>query len=369
MHIRKLSVLNYKNIEQVDISLNQKLNCFVGNNGEGKTNLLDAIHYLSMCKSYFNSEEAQNINHNADFFVIEGNYSKEEQTLKVFCGIQRNSRKKIKLDGKEYERISDHIGLIPVVIISPSDTRLILDGGEERRKYMNSVISQYDRKYLREVIKYNRNLQQRNKLLKNFADTNSFNKEMLDVYNEQLVSSGIYIYEKRTEFIERLLPVFQRYYTFVSQGKEDVNLIYRSDLTDNTFLDLLNYSLQKDRIVQHTTVGIHKDDLILELGNNSIKKYGSQGQKKTFLIALKLAQFEFIKNLSKVNPILLLDDIFDKLDGDRVEQFIKLVADNNFGQIFITDTNFDRLNEILIKLKTSYKIFSIKKGEIIDEKE
>lgn len=368
MHIRKLSVLNYKNVEQIDIQLSQKVNCFVGNNGEGKTNLLDSIHYLSMCKSYFNAEEVYNINHNADFFVLEGNYLKEDKQLKVFCGIQRNSRKKVKLDGKEYERISDHIGLIPVVVISPSDSSLILDGSEERRKYLNGVISQFDRKYLKEVIKYNRTLLQRNKLLKNFAGTTGFNKQMLDVYNEQLVASGNYIYEKRRQFIEQLLPVFQRHYTFVSQGKEDVNLVYKSDLSTSSFKDLLNFSLQKDRIVQHTTVGVHKDDLVLELSNNPIKKYGSQGQKKTFLIALKLAQFDFIKNLSNVKPILLLDDIFDKLDSERVEQFIKLVADNNFGQIFITDTNYERLNQILLKLNTDYKIFTMQGGGVIDEK-
>lgn len=368
MHLQKLAIVNYKNIAQIELELSDKLNCFVGNNGEGKTNILDSIYYLSMCKSYFNNEEALNVNHEADFFIIEGNYLKETDAYKVFCAYKRHAKKKVKLNDKEYSKLTDHIGLFPIVVISPSDSSLITDGGEERRKYLNGVISQFDKKYLQSVLAYNRVLAQRNKALKDFAETTSFNDELLNIYDEQLVQAGHYIFEKRKEFLSELRPVFQKNYSFVSQGKEDVGLVYKSDLHEKPFLEILYDQRLKDKALQYTSKGVHKDDLVLNLGGYSIKKIGSQGQKKTYLIALKLAQFEFLKSVSGQNPILLLDDIFDKLDMNRVEQFIKLVADEKYGQIFITDTNYDRLKGILDKISDNYKIFNINRGTLIDGK-
>ncbi|TKG92847.1 DNA replication/repair protein RecF [Puteibacter caeruleilacunae] len=365
MYIRELSIVNYKNIEQAELTFSPKLNCFLGNNGVGKTNLLDSIYYLSFCKSFFNAVEFHNIRHGQEFFVLQGNYFRNDADEVIYCGVKKGKKKQFKKNKKEYKKLAEHIGLLPLVMISPSDINLIIGGSDERRKFMDGVISQYDRQYLDILLKYNRVLLQRNNLLKQFAAGLRFDATTLEIWDDQLVRLGTEIHHKRKEFLERLMPVFQHYYEMISQGKEQVKLIYESKLNEHNLEDLLKEALPKDRLVQHTSVGIHKDDLLLQLGEYPIRKLGSQGQKKTYLVALKLAQFEFIKELSGNKPILLMDDIFDKLDAGRVEQIIKLVAEDHFGQIFLSDTNRENLNHIVEETGVDYQIFTIENGTVI----
>lgn len=365
MYIRELSVVNYKNLIQADLYFSPKLNCFIGKNGVGKTNLLDCIYYLSFCKSYFNLPDSQNIRHNEDFFVLHGKYNLEITQEDIYCGYKNLHKKKFRRDKKEYERLSDHIGLLPLVMISPADSILIQGGSEERRKFMDSVISQYDRQYLEMLLKYNRALLQRNNLLKYFSANQSFDADNIEIWDEQLILTGEKIHLKRTEFLEALQPVFQKYYEFISEKHETVKLEYLSQLNEGNFRTILKESLPKDRSLQYTSVGIHKDDLDLKIGDYPIKRLGSQGQNKTYLISLKFAQYDFISSINQQVPILLLDDIFDKLDSSRVEQIVKLVSENNFGQIFITDTNREHLAGIIKEAGgTDYKIFLVTDGQI-----
>jgi DNA replication and repair protein RecF len=364
MHLKQFNILNFKSYEQLELHLHPKINCFVGNNGEGKTNLLDGIFYLSMCKSNFNSVDYLNIKHNQEFFVIQGSYLRLGKDENIYCAVKKDSGKTFKKNGKEYQRLAEHIGFIPIVIISPADSSLILEGSEERRKYMNGVISQYNKPYLDNIIKYNKLLANRNRLLKDRNTNNLSFNDLIDVIDEQLDNLARPIYEQRLDFTQKLTPIFQEYYHNVSSGAEQVELVYQSHLTEKSTKELLRDSLEKDRILQYTSKGIHKDDLTLTINGHPIKKEGSQGQQKTYLIALKLAQFNFIHQLSGIKPILLLDDIFDKLDMNRVEQFIRLVADHEFGQIFITDTNKARLDDILDKIGTGFSLFNVSKGEV-----
>ncbi len=364
MHLERLSLINYKNIKELEIELSPKINCFIGNNGMGKTNLLDAVYYLSFCKSYFHSTDQLNIKHEELFMVLEGSYKRKEMDELIYCGVKRGQKKNFKRNKKEYKKLSEHIGLLPIVMVSPADVRLITDGSEERRKYMDSVISQYDRKYLDDLIRYNRVILQRNKLLKDFARRGKFEEDSLAIWDEQMIILSASIHEKRKDFLNKLMPVFQEYYNIISKGNELVKLEYKSQLNDHEMRDLLRHARLKDQVMQYTTVGIHKDDLTLSLGDYPIKKMGSQGQQKTYLIALKLAQFEFIKKLSDYNPILLLDDIFDKLDTQRVEQIVHLVSEERFGQIFISDTNRDHLDQILTSSNLTYKLFALDGGVV-----
>lgn len=364
MYLTTLSLINFKNYDQADIELSSKINCFVGENGVGKTNLLDAIHYLALCKSNLNPVDTQSIRYGADFSVIQGIFKRKGKDETIYCSIRKSKKKQFKRNKKDYQRLADHIGLIPLVMISPADYVLIQGGSEERRKLMNSVIGQYDRNYLDNVIAYNRILTQRNKLLKENSRGRDAN-EVLDVLDTQLVHYGAPVFEARKSFIEKLTPVFQRYYQHVSGMKETVSLNYSSQLAEKDFSQSLNQSRSKDMIVQYTTVGIHKDDISMDLEQHPLKKIGSQGQQKTYLVALKLAEFEFMKERLEITPILLLDDVFDKFDGFRVKQIIKLVAENNFGQIFITDTNETRLLGILNEIPAEHKVYEIMTDSIV----
>ena len=327
---------------------------------------MDAIYYLSFCKSFLNSVDAQNIRFDQEFFMIQGKYSRLDSDETIYCGLKRNQKKIFRRNQKEYKKLSEHIGLIPLIIVTPSDTNLISGGSEDRRRFIDSVISQYDAIYLDNLIRYNRALLQRNNLLKQFAGRNNFQLETLEVWDDQLVKYGKQIHDSRVSFVEKLQPVFQKYYELISGGKETVGLKLHSELTENDFEQLLKQSVSKDRMLQYTTTGIHKDDFEFELADYPIKKFGSQGQKKTYLVALKLAQFDFMKEISGLMPVLLLDDIFDKLDKGRVEQIVKLVADDHFGQIFITDTNREHLDQMIAGLETESRIFTISDGAVID---
>lgn len=325
----------------------------------GKTNILDAIYHLSFGKSYFNPVASQNIKHDEAFFVINGDYEKEGKTEKVIISLKKGQKKIIKRNGKAYEKFSDHIGFLPLVIISPADRDLITEGSTTRRKFIDNVISQSDKAYLSYLIKYNKTLEQRNALLKYFALNHTFNADTLEVYNSQLTEYGTKIFETRHTFLKAFIPIFKARYEVISSGNETVDLVYDSDLFENDLNTLLKNAINKDKALQYTSVGIHKDDLIFNIENHPIKKFGSQGQQKSFLIALKLAQFDFIKARSKVNPILLLDDIFDKLDEQRVSKIIKLVNDENFGQLFISDTHAERTEAAVKQVHQSYEIFKL----------
>lgn len=363
MWLKRISILNYKNLEQVDLAFSRKMNCIIGRNGMGKTNLMDAVYYLSFCKSATNPVDSQNICHDQDFFVVQGFYETDDgDPEEVYCGLKRRQKKLFKRNKKEYTRLSDHIGLIPLVMVSPADSLLIAGGSEERRRFMDVVISQFDREYLDALIRYNKALLQRNTLLKAEVEPE---EELMAVWEEAMAASGEVVYRKRREFIDEFIPVFQSYYSYISQGREQVSLAYESHAAEGNLLELLAASRQRDRIMGYSLKGVHKDDLIMQLGDFPIKREGSQGQNKTYLIALKLAQFEFLKRTgSHTTPIVLLDDIFDKLDASRVEQIVKLVAGDSFGQIFITDTNRDHLDKILKKIEGDYKLFEVDNGMV-----
>ncbi len=359
MILKSLSLINYKNFESKVFNFDAKINCFVGNNGVGKTNVLDAIYHLSFGKSYFNPVTSQNINHNADFFVIDGIYNKSDREEKVVVSAKKGQKKIIKRNAKIYDRFADHIGFLPLVIISPVDRDLITEGSDTRRKFIDGVISQSDKTYLSNLLGYSKILSQRNALLKYFAVNNTFNQDTIAVYNEQLDGFGTPIYEKRTQFLEKFIPIFQERYEAISGGTESVTLSYQSALSEMPLQHLLTNAINKDRTLQYTSVGIHKDDLIFKINGHPVKKFGSQGQQKSYLIALKLAQFDFIKQESGTTPLLLLDDIFDKLDENRVQSIIRLVNTNDFGQLFISDTHTNRTENVIKKIHQSYELFQL----------
>jgi len=363
MYIQDLSIVNFKNYSEASLGLHPKLNCFVGDNGAGKTNILDAIFYLCMCKSYFNSTDQFSIYTGADYMILKANFSRKNKTEQVYCGLKNNKKKKFRRNKKEYVKLSDHIGLFPVVMVSPADIQLILDGSEERRKYINSVISQYNKIYLNDTINYNKVLAQRNRLLKDLHKGKS-QSDLLDIFDEQLIKLGNAIFSQRKQFIHDFIPVFHKYYSVISGEEESVELVYLSQLNSEDFAEKLRNSRERDLAVQYTSVGIHKDDLVLNLNGTPIRKIGSQGQQKTYLVSLKLAQFEFLKQVNKVLPILLLDDVFDKFDSHRVKMILKLVADESFGQIFITHTNMDRMKALLDELGNDYKLFIVSRGTV-----
>ena len=368
MILEKLSVINYKNIASATLELSPKINCFIGQNGVGKTNVLDAIYFLSFCRSANNPIDSQVIMHGQEFFMLEGFYSeelKEEDSYDyhISCGLKRGTKKHFKRNKKEYKRLSEHIGLIPVVVVAPSDTLLIDGGSEERRRLMDLVISQYDRSYIESMNRYNKALQQRNVLLKQEAEPDI---EVISLFEEQMAEEGEKIYKLRKAFVEELIPIFQRIHETISENREQVSLNYVSHCQRGPLLEVIQRDRFKDRALGYSLHGIHRDDLEFMLGGHPMKREGSQGQNKTFVIALKLAQFDFLKRTnSRTTPLLLLDDIFDKLDARRVEQIVKLVAGDDFGQIFITDTNRDHLDQILSASSHDYKIFHVDNGEIV----
>ncbi len=359
MHLKSLSLVNFKNYGQAELQFSGKINCFVGENGVGKTNLLDAIHYLSLCKSNFNPVDIQNVKYEEDFCVIQGVFERLGKQENIYCGIRRQKKKQFKRNQKEYQKLSEHIGLIPLVMISPADSILVNGGSEERRKFMNGVIAQYNRRYLDDLILYNRAVTQRNSLLKEMSRGTGSPTGVLEVWDEQLIRYGVPVYLERKRFVQELLPVFARFYEQVSGGREEVTLTYQTQLDDTDFREGLERSREKDRIVQYTTFGVHKDDLEMLVGTHPLKKSGSQGQQKTYLVALKLAEFEFIRQIKELPPILLLDDVFDKFDSRRVAHIIGLVAENNFGQIFITDTSEERMEKILSEIPADHRLFRI----------
>lgn len=365
MWLKHLSVLNFKNYTESILDFLPETNAFTGQNGSGKTNLLDAIHYLSLCKSFFNPIDSQHIKKGEDWFMVQGEFDRELLCDTVSCSIKKNQKKQFKKNKKEYGRLADHIGQFPLVMISPNDTSIIMEGSEERRKFIDNVISQTDNRYLDILINYNRILLQRNTLLKNIREKGVFDLGLLEVLNLQLVEFGEQIYARRQQFMEEFLPQFTRYYQFLSDDAEQVTLVYESPLQNKDFLVLLNESLEKDRTLERTSVGIHKDDLLFSIHEGMpLKKFGSQGQQKSFLIALKLAQYAFFKDKKQFKPLLLLDDIFDKLDENRTKKLMQLVSEDEFGQLFLTDTDAHRIRRIFEEIGQPIRIFDIQGGQV-----
>ena len=363
MILNKLSILNYKNIESAELDFAPKLNCLVGMNGEGKTNVLDAIHFLSLTKSTTTSMDSQVIRHGQELMALEGSYEHEDGTPEtIHCGLKKGQKKILRRGKKTYKRITEHIGLIPLVMVSPADQWLITGGSEERRRFMDMVISQYNTAYLEALMSYNKALQQRNALLKQEEEPDS---ELLSLWEEEMARHGEYVYQQRNAYIQQFTPLFQNFYSLISQEKEQVSLNYTSHCQRGDLLDIIKRDRAKDRIVGYSLHGTHRDDLEMQIAGFPIKREGSQGQNKTYLTALKLAQFDFLRQTgSHTTPLLLLDDIFDKLDADRVQQIIKLVSCDRFGQIFITDTNREHLDYILARTTNTYKLFHVKGGNI-----
>ena len=360
MRLKRLSLLNFKNLSQTDIALSEGINCFVGDNGAGKTNVLDAIYYLSMSKSAFTMTDGQSVRHGEEFFFTEGIYSTDgggqEQ---VVCSFSRRTGKVLKRNGKEYDRVADHVGLFPVVIVSPRDTDLITDAAEERRRYLNGFISQLDRVYLNSIMRYNAVLIERNRFLKGSSD-----EAMLQIYDMQLAEHGTRVYEARQKMVERMQPMVAEYYRTLSDDREQVEIEYRSELQDMPMQDVLLRARERDIVNQFTTAGVHRDDLVFRIGGYPLRKYGSQGQQKSFLIALKLAQYRLLAEATGEKPILLLDDLFDKLDMGRVEQLLTIVSHDDFGQICITDCNKVRLESTLARAEKEYALFTVEGGDI-----
>ncbi len=364
MHLKQLSLVNFKNYDQAELSFCKGVNVFVGLNGAGKTNLLDAIYYLSFCKSFFNPIDSQNIKNLEDFFVIQGEFEKNDENVLIHCGIKKGQKKSFKRNKKEYDRLADHIGLLPLVMISPADSELIYNGSELRRKFVDGVIAQYNRPYLDYLMSYQKAVQQRNALLKKFNEQRYFDKDSLEIWNMQLDQFGTHLFNARKEFLKEFIPLFQHYYELISGGKERVRLEYDTKLNDFSFDQLLEEAEPKDRALGYTSVGVHKDDLKFLIEDQPIKKFASQGQQKSYLVALKLAQFAFIKKVKGETPLILLDDIFDKLDKNRVRALMELVIDHSFGQIFVTDANKQRIEELFDGLDTELSIFQVEEGKV-----
>ena len=365
MFLQNLSIINYKNISQSDAEFSPKLNCFVGHNGVRKTNYLDAIYFLSFCKSSFNSIDSQNIRHNEDFMVIQGDYVHADgRKDNIYCGVKRNHKKQFKRNGKAYGKLADHIGYIPLVMVSPGDVDIILGGSEDRRRFLDVVISQYDGQYLYEIMRYQHALKERNALLKMETPVD---EDLIGAYEDVMADSGEKIHAVRAEFLKNFTPVFQNFYSQLCRDGEEINLEYVSNCQSGQLLHQIVQSRPKDQILGFSLCGIHRDDLKMTLGGYPIKHEGSQGQNKSCLIALKLAQYEFLKIQIHKMPILLLDDIFDKLDAMRVERILNLVASDKFGQIFVTDTDRNYLSHLMDKVGRDSHIFEIENGTIVDE--
>ena len=358
MYLSNLSLLNFKNISQADLELSNRVNCFLGDNGQGKTNLLDAIYHLSYTKSFFNSIDSQNVMFDESLYVIQGEVKTDQDEYKLYCGLKKSEKKIFKKNKKIYKKLADHIGFFPVVMITPYDINLILEGGETRRRFFDALIAQFDKNYLFELLQYNKLLKQRNALLK----ANSISVDLLEVYDDQMIEKAHSIHDSRKNFIGEFIYIFNKFYQDISSNKESVELNYESALHENTMNELFIQNRTKDQLVGHTSKGIHRDDFLFSINGNPLKKFGSQGQQKTYLIALKLAKFEYIKLKKNITPVLLLDDIFDKLDDHRVGYILNLIEKNNLGQTFITDTSKEKIPQILANLNIENNLFWIENG-------
>ena len=362
MHLKSIKLLHFKNYEEMSFDFSPQINCLVGKNGVGKTNLLDAIHYLCLTRSAFNTIEQQNILHGEDFFMIQGMMEKREKTADVMCSYQQEKKKKsFKVNKADYERFSEHIGVYPIVLVAPTDIDLVREGSEIRRKFIDSVISQTDKAYLNLLLQYSRHLKQRNALLKQFGERNYFDADLLSPYDDAIIDLSQKIGKVRDTVIQQLIPIFQKYYTLLTNGQESVALTYKTKVLNEDFPSFFREFQGKELILQRTMQGIHKDDYAYTIEGYPLKKFGSQGQQKSFIVALKLAQFEFMQLQVNTRPILLLDDIFDKLDDNRIHKLLDLLSQQQFGQVFITDARPERSKKLLENLPIEVQIHQIEK--------
>ncbi len=365
MYIQKIKLTNFKNYESQTVDFSTKVNCIVGLNGMGKTNMLDAIYYLCMCKSHFGVSDSYIKKHKEPFFRVEGHFKKGSKNYQTVAKVIPKEKKTFELNKVPYDTLAEHIGLFPVVMITPFDVELALEGSEVRRKFLDNTLSQLDSTYLKALIQYNRLLKQRNATLKQFGENRKVEHSLLDIFDEQMEAPAVLIHEKRKAFSDLFIPIFQEFYKIISNDQESVNYTYRSHLNDNTLVDLLKENRQKDIILQRSTIGIHKDDLIFKIEDFPLKKYASQGQTKSFILALKLAQYELLRKQKDCSPLLLLDDIFDKLDKQRVTQLLQLLFEKDFGQIFFSDTHENRLSDILTNFNKDFKRFILEEGKVV----
>jgi DNA replication and repair protein RecF len=370
LFLEKLTLVNFKNHKQAELDFSKNVNCIIGRNGSGKTNILDAVFYLSMCKSYLNPIDSQNINFDEKFFVIQGTFFTKGEVDKIYCGVKRGAKKVFKRNNVSFEKLGEHIGRFPVVMISPYDRNLISEGSDTRRKWMDGIIAQTNKIYLAHLVKYLKVVDQRNALLKNMAGYGFFNRESIEIWDEQMICLGVEIHTERKNFLEVFIPIFQRYYTELTGNREIVGLSYKSDLLEGDFATQLKMAEKQDLRKQYSTVGVHKDDLVFTIHGHPVKKFGSQGQQKSFLIALRLAQFEWLKEELNATPILLLDDIFDKLDNQRVGYLMQLVSTSRFGQVFVTDTERARVDEVFDSISTPFNAYGFgESGELVRDEE
>lgn len=345
MYVQSLDLLNFKNYSEGHFEFCDQINCILGINGSGKTNLLDAIYYLSMTKSYFNALDGQNIKHEEPFFAINAKVEFDDKTRKLHCSLKKGEKKTFSIDGAEYDKMSEHLGKVPIVMIAPADDELIRESNEVRRKYFDSIISQTNRQYLSELISYNHFLKQRNALLK--SNTGHIDRLLLDSYDQPMIKSARYIAQQRQAFIEAFEPLVEDNYELIADQRETVRIDYRSKALEDDFEATFKAAIEKDIILQRTTVGVHKDEYLFKIDSRAIKKFGSQGQQKSFLISVKFAQFEFVKRQLAITPILLLDDIFDKLDDGRINRMLQIISSGKFQQIFITDAREERTMQLV----------------------
>ncbi len=358
--LEKITVADFRNIRLQELEFSPNLNCISGNNGEGKTNLLDAIYYLSMTKSAFSSSDRYNFRYGTSSFSLCGTYRMENSLESRFSvRVDASGEKKVRRDDKPYGKVSAHIGVLPVVMVSPEDISLVSESGEERRRFVNSVLSQMDREYLSSLQQYNRLLQQRNRMLKE----TQVDRDLLSVFDSRLQAYAVPVFEARKKFAEDIRPVISEYYGMLSGGSEQVDVRYRSDLEKGGLSDLLSSSFEKDKILKYTSVGVQRDDFEFTMGDWPIRKCGSQGQQKSFLVSLKFAQYEIMKRSCGVAPLLLLDDVFDKLDMNRISNLLSMVSSSDFGQIFITDSNKVRMSGVVDRITDDRAYFEVSSGE------
>ena len=366
MHLRKLSLHDFKNYESAQFVFDNKVNCLLGKNGVGKTNILDAIYYLGFTKSALNGVDAQNVRHGKNQFMVKGEFVQPGLESSVAVNYTIGSKKMVKIDGNDVKKLSDHIGSYPIVLVAPNDVEIIWGGSELRRKFFDSLISQLDKKYLDQLIIYTNHLKQRNSLLRLSADR-GLDHDLLDTYDQKIISSGNYIHQKRGEFLDSFLPLFKSHYRFISGDHvEEIDIQYKSDCTDQDFGLILKAAIKKDLVIQRTSVGVHRDDFVFLLNGHELKRIGSQGQQKSFLIGLKLAEFQSIETVKKIKPLLLLDDIFDKLDDERIHKLVTLVVDGTFGQLFITDARPDRSRGLFREANVEAELFLIENGNLTE---
>lgn len=364
MNLRSIELLEFKNLESISLELSEKINCFTGLNGSGKTNLMDAIYYLSFCKSFLNPSDTQNVRHGQTAFMLKGEYVLEGKKEVISISVRKGQKKIVRRNKKDYEKLSDHIGLIPLVLVSPTDVNLISEGSAERRKFVDGILSQFDAKFLDDLLQYNRALTQRNALLKYFALERVYDASSLEVWNDSLIEYGQPVFEKRQQLSQELQPYFQEYYAKISGDREKVGLTYFSSLQEKSFKEILEEHVHRDLAVRYTSAGMHRDDLQFSIGDHPIRRFGSQGQQKSYLLALKLAQFAYLKNGMGKDPILLLDDLFDKLDSGRIKNLLELLNGDEFGQVFISDTDRQRLEGLLEGLDTEVRYFDVQDGQV-----